>query len=419
VDERILYLPGWLFSPAGYEQLPACKAALDSLRSALPVDVFSWPWVEGAEPAEPTWEGTVSAIRKAASPGCHLVASGPASVPAALMSLDRNAGGVRSFIASGMSPPVATLRALGMDTLADVAEAPQVNIDTRPQAGRAGRARTSYQFVRLIAMGASEEEIRREQQLFAAQRLDDNHVAATTRSFDELDMVELAPLVTVPSLYLEYPTQMAQWSGMAEVFLRFAPGAEVDELASWGQAMHDSESGKEFAAKCLGFIGMVRNRTKLTTILVTDVVDSTARAFELGNLRWTQLLEQHHSVVRKELERHRGHEVDTAGDGFLATFDSPAQAVRCALALQKAVRDLSLDVRAGIHSGECEMVGEKVGGLAVNLAARVAAQASGGEVIVSEPVRQLLAGSGFSFEERGEHELKGVPGTWRLFAVVT
>jgi hypothetical protein len=169
VDERILYLPGVLFSPAEYEHLPACKAALDSLRSSLPVDVFSWPWVEGAEPAEPTWEGLVSAIRKA-SPGCHLVASGPASAPAAVMSLDRNVGGVRSFIASGMSPPVATLRALGMDTLADVAEAPEINIDTRTQADRVGRARTSYQFVRLITVGASEEEIRREEQVFAAQR---------------------------------------------------------------------------------------------------------------------------------------------------------------------------------------------------------------------------------------------------------
>jgi class 3 adenylate cyclase len=155
----------------------------------------------------------------------------------------------------------------------------------------------------------------------------------------------------------------------------------------------------------------------LATVLVTDIVGSTDRAARLGDRRWREVLEQHHAIVRRELERYRGREIDTAGDGFLATFDGPARGVRCAWAIRDAVRSLELEIRAGIHTGECELIAEKVGGIAVHTGARVAAQAEPGQVLVSSTVKDLVAGSGIQFEDRGEQELKGV-GTWRLYSVV-
>jgi len=155
----------------------------------------------------------------------------------------------------------------------------------------------------------------------------------------------------------------------------------------------------------------------LATVLFTDIVGSTARAADVGDVAWRELLEQHHALIRRELVRHRGRELDTAGDGFFAAFDGPARAIRCACAVSEGVGDLGLEIRAGLHTGECQVVDGKIGGLAVNIGARVAAEARPSEVLVSQTVRDLVAGSGIAFEERGTAELKGVPGEWRLFAV--
>jgi len=153
----------------------------------------------------------------------------------------------------------------------------------------------------------------------------------------------------------------------------------------------------------------------LATVVFTDIVDSTARAAELGDRRWRELLERHDAMVREQLERWRGREVKSVGDGFLATFDGPTRAVRCAQAVVETAEQLGLRVRTGVHAGECEVMGEDVGGIAVHIGARVAALAGGGEVLVSSTVRDLVAGSGIDFEDRGTHALKGVPGDWRLY----
>jgi class 3 adenylate cyclase len=155
----------------------------------------------------------------------------------------------------------------------------------------------------------------------------------------------------------------------------------------------------------------------LTTLLFTDIVDSTTRASEWGDRRWRDLLDQHHTVVRAQLERYGGREVTTTGDGFFATFASPTQAVRCALEVSEAVDALGVRVRAGVHTGEVEVRGDDLGGLAVHIAARVMSAAEPGEVMVSSTVKDLLAGTAVAFEDRGEHELKGVPGRWHLFGV--
>ena len=155
----------------------------------------------------------------------------------------------------------------------------------------------------------------------------------------------------------------------------------------------------------------------LATVLFTDIVGSTARAAELGDAAWSELLARHHTLVRGELVRYRGEEHDTAGDGFFATFDGPGRAIECACAIRDAVRALDLEIRAGLHTGECERVDGKLGGIAIPTGARIAALAEPGEVLVSSTVRDLVAGSGIAFEERGRQELKGVPGEWRLYAV--
>jgi class 3 adenylate cyclase len=155
----------------------------------------------------------------------------------------------------------------------------------------------------------------------------------------------------------------------------------------------------------------------LATVLFTDIVDSTPRAIELGDRRWRDVLERHNAIVRRELLRHRGREIDSAGDGFLATFDGPARAIRCAAAITASVEELGIEVRAGLHTGECEIADGKVAGIAVHTGARVAAQAAAGEVLVSGTVKDLVAGSGIEFVDRGSHELKGIPGTWALFAL--
>jgi len=155
----------------------------------------------------------------------------------------------------------------------------------------------------------------------------------------------------------------------------------------------------------------------LATVMFTDIVDSTEELARRGDREWRELITQYHRVLRRETERHRGQEIDTSGDGFFATFDGPARAIRCACAARDAVGAIGLRLRAGLHTGECEQIGDKVGGIAVHLGARVCGAAGSGEVLVSSTVRDLVAGSGLRFDERGAHTLKGVPGEWSLYAV--
>lgn len=195
--------------------------------------------------------------------------------------------------------------------------------------------------------------------------------------------------------------------------------AEVIEIHELGGSPFSSEA----AAAVLGFL---RGETVpaipdsvLATLLFTDIVGSTERAARLGDRAWSSLLARHHADVRRELARHRGDEVDSAGDGFFCRFDGPARAIACARRIVEGARALELDVRAGIHTGECEVVGQKIAGIAVVTGARIAALAGPGEVVVSSTVKDLVVGSDIRFEDRGEHELKGVPSTWRLHAVVS
>lgn len=235
-----------------------------------------------------------------------------------------------------------------------------------------------------------------------------------------IDVRHVLPTIRVPTLVLhrtgDRDSQLEEGRYIAE----HIPGARFVELAGedhipWIDADQIVDEVEEFLTGVRH--GQEPDRV-LATVLLTDIVGSSERAVELGDRRWRELLEAHHALVRRELARWRGEEVDTAGDGFLATFDGPARAIRCACAIRDGLHALGLDIRAGLHTGECEIIGGKVGGIAVHTAARVAAQCAPGEVFVSGTVRDLIAGSGIDLEDRGIHKLKGIPGEWQLLAVV-
>ena len=236
----------------------------------------------------------------------------------------------------------------------------------------------------------------------------------------EIDTRSILPAVRVPTLIMQRSQDRLVGVEYSRYLAAHIPGAKFIELPGddhfffAGEADDYLELIEEFLTGERH--GGAPDRV-LSTILFADIVGSTERAAQLGDSRWHALLDAFYAVARRQLERFCGCEVDSAGDGFCASFDGPARAVRCAVAIREGVRLLGLEVRAGVHTGECEVIGAKIGGIAVHIGARVAAQAGAGEVLVSSTVKDLVAGSGISFVDRGAHALKGVPGEWRLHAV--
>jgi len=238
------------------------------------------------------------------------------------------------------------------------------------------------------------------------------------RMMVQIDVRPILPTIRVPTLVLQRRDDAYRDPGNARYIAAHIPGARlvelpgVDHLPHVGDADAVVDEVQEFVT---GVRPAPESDRVLATVLFTDIVGSTERASTLGDRGWKDLLERHHSAVRRELERFRGQEVDTTGDGFLATFDGPARAVRCAQAIVESMQPIGVEVRAGVHTGEVELMGDRVGGIAVHIGARVAGTAGPSEVLVSGTVKDLVAGSGIEFEDRGSHSLKGVPGEWRLF----
>ena len=242
-------------------------------------------------------------------------------------------------------------------------------------------------------------------------------VAFTSMNGD-IDIRHVIPAIRVPALIMHRAGDLTVPIGGGRFLAERIPGAKFieypgDDHLPW------TTDGDRIAGDIEEFLTGTRHEAEvdrvLATVMFADIVKSTERAAEIGDRRWRDLLQDFYAVVRKNLGRYRGREVDTAGDGLLATFDGPARAVRCAQAINTDVPSLGLTVRAGVHTGEVEIIGETVGGIAVHIGARVAAEAAPGEVIVSSTVRDLVAGSGIRFEDRGRRPLKGVPGDWHLF----
>jgi class 3 adenylate cyclase/alpha-beta hydrolase superfamily lysophospholipase len=251
--------------------------------------------------------------------------------------------------------------------------------------------------------------------------------AATPRSaatqirymYESLDAREALPLIRVPTLVLHSKDNLVFSSEEARYLAEHIDGAKFVELPGGDVFVAFSPPAVEEIVEFLtGERPAVEVDRILTTLLFTDIVGSTERAAAMGEKAWRSLLDAHDRTVREHLRRFRGKEINTTGDGFLASFDGPARAIRCALALSESTRPLGLDLHLGLHTGECEVRGDDLGGLAVHIAARIGASAGPGEVLVSSTVKDLVAGSRIDFVDRGEHQLKGVPGTWKLYRAV-
>jgi class 3 adenylate cyclase len=243
---------------------------------------------------------------------------------------------------------------------------------------------------------------------------------AISRLATEVDIREVLPAVSVPTLVLHRTGDMTWPVDGARYIAQRIPGAKLVELKG---SDHFPFAGDvdalidEVESFLTGTRPAPEADRRLLTVLFTDIVGSTERAAELGDSRWRTLLERHDELVRAEVERHGGHVVKAIGDGFLATFEGPARSITCARALAATTTPIGIEIRAGIHTGECELIGDDIGGMCVHLAARVCRLAGPGEVLVSRTVKDLVVGSSIEFSEHGAHELRGVPGKWELFSV--
>jgi class 3 adenylate cyclase/esterase/lipase len=236
-----------------------------------------------------------------------------------------------------------------------------------------------------------------------------------------IDISDVVSTIRVPTLVVHRTDDMRISIEGGRFLAKHIPGARYLEFPGNDHIPFVGDNAGDIADAIEEFLtgshAPVEIDRVLATVLFTDIVGSTEKAAALGDHRWHDLLDTHHAAIRRSLSRFRGHEIKTTGDGVLATFDGPARGVRCACAIADEIRPLGIEVRAGLHTGECEMIGDDIGGIAVHIGARVAALAGAGEVLVSGTVKDLVAGSGLRFGDRGSHSLKGVPGDWRIFAV--
>lgn len=265
----------------------------------------------------------------------------------------------------------------------------------------------------LVQHGPSRELMGRVERAMGSPRM----MRAVIENLSAMDVRAVAPTIAVPTLVVHATDDFAVPIGNGRWLADHIPGARLVEISG----EHIAFDFPRFADEVESFLTGKRHATAtervLTTVLFSDIVRSTEHAANIGDRRWKELLDQHDRVVQREVHGYRGKIVKTTGDGMLATFDGPARAVRCAQNICSAVGPLGIEVRAGVHTGEVELRGEDIGGIAVHIGQRVSAMAGPGEALVSRTVTDLVAGSGIEFEDRGEFELKGVPGGWRLYAV--
>jgi class 3 adenylate cyclase len=266
---------------------------------------------------------------------------------------------------------------------------------------------------------AEDPEVRRWWARLLRSGISPGGIEALLRLYLEIDVRHVLPTIGAPALVLHRRGDRLMPLAAGRAVAERIPGARFVELDGEDHLpiAHPGQIVDEVEEFLTGARAAPEPDRMLATVMFTDIVDSTARAAALGDRRWRELVTRHDALVRAAIDRQRGREVKTMGDGFLATFDGPARAIRAAAAARDAVHSLDLEIRAGLHTGEVEVIGEDVGGIAVNIGARVGALARPGEILVSRTVTDLVAGSGIEFEDRGAHVLKGVPTEWQLFAV--
>jgi class 3 adenylate cyclase/pimeloyl-ACP methyl ester carboxylesterase len=412
----IVVVPAWFTNCEVLPDLPSMRGWIEALTSLGRLILFDQPGTGASDPIAPDamptleqWGDSITAVLDdLGSREAVLIAVAGAFAPAALFAAAHPSRTTALVVLEGFADPIAVT------------------------ADGWTREETRAAFVAMWGTGEYEhlinpdmpwnEEIRsawaRVERLAASPRT----VALMWPLVGEVDIRAVLPTIRVPTLVVHHTDDPIVAPAKGKYIAENVSGAKYVELP--GRNMyHFVEPGwrasfQEIAEFLTGHQAEVADDRVLATVLFTDIVDSTRRAAEMGDRDWHALLDAHDAVVRAQLTRFRGREVNTSGDGFLAMFDGPQRAIRCAMSIRDAVHALGIEVRAGLHTGECEVRGDDIGGIAVHIGARVSALAGPNDVLVSSTLRDLVIGSGLEFEDRGTHTLKGVPGEWHLFAVV-
>jgi class 3 adenylate cyclase len=414
---RDIVMVNWLTNCEVFPELPSLQGMVEAMTSLGRLILFDQPGTGASDPVTPNalptleqWADSItSVLDELGSREAVIVAIDGAFAPAAL------------FAATHPSRTTALVALEGYaDPLAERTEA--MVLEEAVAAVVAMWGTGEYQHLLNPDMPWN-EEIRaawaRHERLAASPAA----VALMLPLLRELDVRDVLPTIRVPTLVVHHTDDPLVPTAAGKYVADHIPGAKYVELHG-RNAVHFVEpdwraSFQEIAQFLTGRQAEVADDRVLATVLFTDIVDSTRRAAEMGDRDWHALLDAHDAVVRAQLARFRGREVNTSGDGFLAMFDGPQRAIRCAMSIRDAVQSLGIEVRAGLHTGECEVRGDDIGGIGVHIGARVSALAGPNDVLVSSTLRDLVIGSGLEFEDRGTHKLKGVPGEWHLFAVAS
>jgi class 3 adenylate cyclase len=410
----MVFVPNWFTNCEATPELPSIQGWVEAMTSLGRLIFFDQPGTGASDPvtlgALPTleqWADSITAVLDELGSSEAALVTHPGALPtAALFAATHPSRTTALVVLEGYADPIAENK---------YGVTPEENVAAMSAMWGTGE----YQHLLNPDMPWN-EEIRaawaREERLAASPAT----VGLMLPLVMELDVRAVLPTIRVPTLVLHHSEDPFVPPEMGKDVADRIPGAKYVELP--GRNMHHfvepwRASFQEIAEFLTGEQADVADDRVLATVLFTDIVDSTRRAAEMGDRDWRALLDAHDAVVRSQLGRFRGREVNTSGDGFLAMFDGPQRAIRCAMAIRDAVQALGIQVRAGLHTGECEVRGDDIGGIAVHIGARVSALAGPNDVLVSSTLRDLVIGSGLEFEDRGLHALKGVPGEWHLFGV--
>ena len=412
----IVFVPNWFTCCELLPELPSIQGWVEAMTSLGRLIFFDQPGTGASDPVTP---GALPTLEQWAD-SITAVLDDLGSREAVLLAVD---GAFATAALFAATHPSRTTALVVLEGYADPRlNAPMGSIPRKfslPWSPCGGRARCSMCSIRTCRGTRRSGQRGHGMERLAASP---GTVALLLPLVSELDVRAVLPTIRVPTLVVHHADDPFIPPERGKYVADHIPGAKYVELPG-PQLYHFVEpwraSFQEIAEFLTGEQAEVADDRVLATVLFTDIVDSTRRAAEIGDRDWHALLDAHDAVVRAQLARFRGREVNTSGDGFLAMFDGPQRAIRCAMAIRDAVQALGIEVRAGLHTGECEVRGDDIGGIGVHIGARVSALAGPNDVLVSSTLRDLVIGSGLEFEERGAHELKGVPGEWHLFAVTS
>jgi class 3 adenylate cyclase len=411
----IVFVPNWFFCCEVLPELPSVQGWAEAMTSLGRLIVFDQP---GSGMSDPVTPGALPTMEQWAD-----------SITAVLDDLGSREAVILCSVFNAFAPgalfaathPSRTIALIALESYADTTTVERARETVTEIAALWGTGEAEH----LVNPDMPwNEEIRATWARYERMAASPAMVEMMLPLMTDMDVRAVLPTIRVPTLVMQHTDHPlhAAWGHTRKYIADHIPGAKYVELP--GRNMFHfvepwRDSFQEIAEFLTGEQAGVADDRVLATVLFTDIVGSTRRAAEIGDRDWHSLLDAHDAVVRAQLGRFRGREVNTSGDGFLAMFDGPQRAIRCAMAIRDAVGALGIQVRAGLHTGECEVRGDDIGGIAVHIGARVSALAGPNEVLVSSTLRDLVIGSGLQFDDRSTHQLKGVPGEWNLFAVAS